>query len=278
MPEPSRYLGRLAGKVAIVTGAGADGDEIGIGRAIAYLMGREGARVLCADLLAGRAEATAARIMADGGEAAAEAGDVSDPEQCSRLVARAVERFGRLDILVNNVGISGSTTLETITVEQWNRVLATNLTSAMLMSKAAVPEMARGGGGSIVNISSLAGMRAMGAIAYGPSKAAMAQLSREIGVLHGRQGIRANTVAPGHVMTPHAMSKVPAEMRAARRKVGPLGIEGDAWDVAHAVLFLASDEARFINGVELAVDGGVVGIGPLVGHALILEAEQSSQP
>jgi len=271
MPEPSRYFGRLAGKVAIVTGAGAEGGEIGIGRAIAYLFGREGASVLCSDLIADRAEATAARILADGGEAAAEAGDVSDPETCIRLVARAVERFGRLDILVNNVGISGHMTLETITVEQWNRVLATNLTSAMLMSKAAVPEMAHNGGGSIINISSLAGMRAMGALAYGPSKAAMAQLSREIGVLHGRQGIRANTVAPGHVMTPHAMSKIPPEMREARRKVGPLGIEGDAWDVAQAVLFLASDEARFVNGVELAVDGGVEAIGPLVGHALVSE-------
>jgi len=270
MPEPSRYLGRLSGKVAIVTGAGADGEEIGIGRAIALLMAREGAKLVCADLEAARAQATAARIAADGGEAIACAGDVARTEDCAALVAAAVGRFGRLDILVNNVGISNPVSLEAVTPETWNRILATNLTSAMLMSKYAVPEMARTGGGAIVNISSLAGMRAMGALAYGPSKAAMAQLAREIGVLHGRQGIRANTVAPGHVMTPHAMGKIPADMREARRKVGPLGIEGDAWDVAQAVLFLASDEARFINGVELAVDGGVTGIGPLAGHAFVM--------
>ena len=271
MPEPSRSFDRLRGKVAIVTGAGAQGDEIGIGRAIALILAREGARTLCVDLSADRAEATAARIRAEGGDALALAGDVTDPDVCAGLVASAVRAFGRLDILVNNVGISVPATLASITLDLWDKTFATNLASAMLMSRSAVPEMAKGGGGSIVNISSLAGMRAMGAIAYGPSKAAMAQLSREVGVLHGRQGIRANTVAPGHVMTPHAMSKIPASMREARRKVSPLGVEGDAWDVAQAVLFLASDESRFVNGVELAVDGGVEGIGPLVGHALVLE-------
>jgi NAD(P)-dependent dehydrogenase (short-subunit alcohol dehydrogenase family) len=269
MPEPTAYRSRLNGKVAVVTGAGAEGDEIGIGRAIAYVLAREGAAVVCGDLDPVRAEATAAQITAEGGRALAVAGDVSLPASCAQLVDAAAEHFGRLDILVNNVGISAPATLASISLEQWNQTLATNLTSAMLMSKAAVPVMAAAGGGAIVNISSLAGMRAMGAIAYGPSKAAMAQLSREIGVLHGRQGIRVNTVAPGHVMTPHAMSKLPASMREERRKVGPLGIEGDAWDVALAVLFLVSDEARFINGVELAVDGGVEGIGPLVGHAFI---------
>nr|WP_047166196.1 glucose 1-dehydrogenase [Sphingomonas sp. Y57] len=272
MPEPTRYLGRLAGKAAIVTGAGAAEDEIGIGRAIAYIMAREGAKVVCADLDGARVEATAAQISAEGGEAIAVAADVSLPTDCEALVKTAVNTFGKLDILVNNVGISVPTNLESVTLDLWNRTIAVNLTSVMLMSKYAVPVMAERGGGSIVNISSLAGMRAMGAVAYGPSKAAMAQLSREIGVLHGRQGIRVNTVAPGHVMTPHAMSKLPAEMREARRKVGPLGVEGDAWDVAQAVLFIASDEARFINGVHLAVDGGVEGIGPLVGHALISEA------
>lgn len=272
MPEPTRYHGRLTEKVAIVTGAGAEAEDIGIGRAIAYVLAREGAEVVCGDLDEGRAQSTARRIGADGGQALAMAGDVSRPEDCAALVAAAVERFGRLDILVNSVGISVPATLENVTLELWNRTLATNLTSAMLMSKYAVPQMACTGGGSIVNISSISGLRAMGAIAYGPSKAAMAQLSREIGVLHGRQGIRVNTVAPGHVMTPHAMSKVPESMRDARRKVGPLNIEGDAWDVAQAVLFLASDEARFVNGVHLAVDGGVEGIGPLTGHAFVTES------
>jgi NAD(P)-dependent dehydrogenase (short-subunit alcohol dehydrogenase family) len=271
MPEPTRYLDRIAGKVAIVTGAGAEADEIGIGRAIAYVLAREGAAVACADLDAARAAATAGQIEAEGGRAFYFAGDVTSPEDCAALVAATVERFGRLDILVNNVGIAIPMTLETLSVELWNKTFATNVTGAMLMSKYAVPEMARCGAGSIVNISSISGMRAMGALAYGPSKAAMAQLSREIGVLHGRQGIRVNTIAPGHMMTPHAMTKLPASMREARRKVGPLGLEGDAWDVALAALFLAGDEARFVNGVHLAVDGGVEGIAPLVGHAFASE-------
>ena len=272
MPEPTRFCDRLVDKVAVVTGAGAENDDIGIGRAAAYLMAAEGAKVVCADLAADRASATAAHIVERGGAAVAIAGDVSHPEFCALAVGAAVENYGRLDILVNNVGISGPATLENITLDMWNRTLGVNLTSAMLMSKAAVPEMARNGGGAIINISSLAGIRAMGAIAYGPSKAAMAQLSREIGVLHGRDGIRANTVAPGHMMTPHAMRYMTGDMREVRRKVGPLGIEGDAWDIAQAVLFLASDESRFINGVELAVDGGVTGIAPLAGHALITAA------
>jgi NAD(P)-dependent dehydrogenase (short-subunit alcohol dehydrogenase family) len=269
MPEPASYRQRLVGKTALVTGAGADGEEIGIGRAIAYLLAREGAAVMCADLDGKRAERTAAQISSEGGRAAARAADVSRQADCEALVEAAVAQFGRVDILVNNVGISTPVQLDTVTLDLWHRIIDTNLTSVMLMSKFAIPHMAAHGGGSIVNISSIAGMRAMGALAYGPSKAAMAQLSRELGVLHGRQGIRVNTVAPGHVMTPHAMKQLPAEMRETRRKVNPLGIEGDAWDVAQAVLFLAGDEARFVNGVHLAVDGGVEGLGPLAGHALV---------
>ena len=144
---------------------------------IALLMGAEGARIVCADLDPARAQTTAERIEANGGNALAMDGDVADPRVCAKLVDAALAAFGKLDILVNNVGISGPATLETMTLDQWNRTMTTNLTSAMLMSQAAVPHMARNGGGSIVNISSLAGIRAMGAIAYGPSKAAMAQLS-----------------------------------------------------------------------------------------------------
>jgi len=208
-------------------------------------------------------------IRQGGGEALASSGNVTDRADCERMVGEAFEAFGRLDVLVNNVGVAGPMSLDTAELGEWRRQIDTNLTSAMLMSKFAVPRMAANGGGSIVNISSIAGMRAMGSLAYGPSKAALHQLSREIGVLHGRQGIRANTVAPGHMMTPMAMRLLPAEMREARRRVGPLGLEGDAWDVAQAVLFLAGDEARFINGVQLAVDGGVEGIAPLTGAAFL---------
>lgn len=269
MPEPTVFRERMRDKVAIVTGAGAEGDDIGIGRAIALLLAREGAQVTCVDLDAGRANRTAAWIHATGGEAIGLAGDVTEPADCARVVAAAVDAFGRLDVLVNNVGLAGALSLPDVELAEWRRQIDTNLTSAMLMSKYAVPRMIANGGGSIVNISSISGMRAMGALAYGPAKAALHQLAREIGVLHGRQGIRANTVAPGHMLTPVARRLVPAEMREARRKVGPLGLEGDAWDVAHAVLFLASDEARFVNGVHLAVDGGVEGIAPLTGAAFL---------
>jgi NAD(P)-dependent dehydrogenase (short-subunit alcohol dehydrogenase family) len=273
MPQPQKYGSRLVGKAALVTGAGAEATDIGIGRAIALVLAGEGAHVCCSDIDLARAEDTAARINREGGNAFASAGDVTDAKACARLVSEAVAHFGKLDILVNNVGISTPTKLETIDDAIWSRIFDVNLKSAMLMSKYSIPEMTKTGGGSIVNISSIAGIRALGSLAYGASKAAMAQLAREIAVMHGPDGIRANTVAPGHLMTSHAMHVLPAEMREIRRKIGPLGLEGDAWDVALAVCFLASDDARFITGVELPVDGGVTEIGPMAAHALIMRAD-----
>lgn len=269
MPQPKQYHATLAGKVAIVTGAGTEGDGIGIGRAIAVVLAGEGAKVCLVDLNAERAEDTCKYIRSIGGEAFVAAGDVTAREDCTRFVDETVKHYGRLDILVNNVGVATPVALEGDDEAAWSRVLNLNLTSAMLMSRYAVPAMTANGGGSIINISSIAGIRAHGSLAYGPSKAAMAALARELTVLYGRQGIRANTVAPGHVLTPLAMSLLPAEMRAKRRNVGPLGVEGDAWDVAHAVRYLASDEARFVTGVHLPVDGGVSEVGPMTAHALI---------
>lgn len=269
MPQPKRYGSRLTGKVAIVTGAGAEGQGVGIGRAVATVLAGEDARVCCVDLDLSRAAATVEQISSRGGEAFAIAGDVSQAGDCDRVVAETVARFERLDVLVNNVGISAPLRLETWDEAVWTRVMDVNLKSAILMSRAATPAMAKGGGGAIVNISSIAGMRAHGSLAYGPSKAAMAQLSREIAVAYGRQGIRANTIAPGHLMTSHVEHLIPQEARARRRKVGPLNLEGDAWDVAAAVSFLASDEARFITGVELPVDGGVTAVAPLAAYELI---------
>jgi len=269
MPQPSKYHSILSGKVAIVTGAGTEGEGVGIGRAIAVVLAGEGARVCLVDLNHERAEGTRKQIEDVGGEAFVAAGDVTARDDCARIVKETVARYGRLDILVNNVGVATPVPLDEPDEAAWSRVLNINLTSAMLMSRYSVPEMVRNGGGSIINISSIAGIRAHGSLAYGPSKAAMAALARELTVLYGRQGIRANTVAPGHVLTPLAMSLLPREMRAKRRNVGPLGIEGDAWDVALAVRFLASDEARFVTGVHLPVDGGVSEIGPMSAHALI---------
>lgn len=268
MPQPTKFNATLAGKTAIVTGAGTEGDGVGIGRATAMVLAGEGARVCLVDRHAGHAEETRKKIESLGGEAFVATGDVTARDDCARFVGETVRRYGRLDILVNNVGVSTPVPLDAPDEEAWSRVMNVNLTSAMLMCRYAIPAMIKNGGGSIVNISSIAGIRAHGSIAYGPSKAAMAALAREITVTYGRRGIRANTVAPGHVMTPLAMLSQ-AEMRAKRRNVGPLGAEGDAWDVALAVRYLASDEARFVTGVHLPVDGGVTEIGPLAAHALI---------
>lgn len=269
MPAPILTGRRLPGKAAIVTGAGAEGEAVGIGRAIALVLAGEGARVACIDLDEGRAATTADMIRRQGGQALAIAANVGQRRACADAVARAVAWLGRLDILVNNVGISPPTSLSGLDEAQWSTVMAVNLDSALWMSQQSVPHMTAGGGGAIVNISSIAGLRAHGSLAYGTSKAAMVQLAREIAVAHGRDGIRANAVAPGHVMTPHIAHRMPPGMREDRRKVGPLGIEGDAWDVAMAACFLASDEARFITGVLLPVDGGVAEIGPLPAHGLI---------
>lgn len=274
MPEPKTYYARLAGRSAIVTGAGTEGDGVGTGRAIATVLAGEGATVCLVDREEDRAEETRRRIAEAGGKAFVMAGDVTLNSDCRRFVEETMARTGRLDILVNNVGISAPVALDDEDERAWTRVIDVNLKSAMLMIRHAVPAMKAAGGGSIVNISSVAGIRAHGSVAYGPSKAAMAALARDIAVMHGRDGIRANTVAPGHIMTPHAMHVLPPDVRTLRRAIGPLGIEGDAWDVAHAVAFLASDEARFITGVLLPVDGGVTEIGPIPAHHLALAGDK----
>lgn len=264
---------RFAGKVAIVTGAGSQGDGhgVGTGKAIALALAREGAQVCLVDRVAERAAETLARIEGGGGQGFVTVADVTSSADCMRVVEETSQRFGGLDILVNNVGIAGAPrALEDFDEDAWSAVLAVNLKSAVLMSRAAVPRMIARGGGAIVNISSIAGLQAYGgSFAYGPSKAAMNQLTAELAVAHGRQGIRANTVAPGHISTPLTAGLLPPAMAKIRRDVAPLGIEGDAWDVAAATLFLASDDARFITGVLLPVDGGVTHIGPLAAHALI---------
>lgn len=262
---------RMQGRIALVTGAGSEGDDVGIGRAIALRLAREGASVACLDLDGDKAEATAAWIRREGGEAIALTGNVTEAGDGEAAVARTIEAFGGLDTLVNNVGISVGMSVEGFDRALWQKVLDTNLTSAMLLAHAAEPALTKSGRGSIVNISSIAGMVTMGSLAYGTSKAALHQLTCELALMLGRRGIRANTVAPGHLATPHIAHLMPPAMRESRRKVGPLGIEGGAWDVAHAVLFLCSDEARFISGVELPVDGGVTILGALAGAALLAD-------
>jgi NAD(P)-dependent dehydrogenase (short-subunit alcohol dehydrogenase family) len=249
---------RLAGKVAIVTGAGSRAEGIGNGRAAAVLFAREGARVLAVDRDAALAEVTCALIREEGGEAAAFTADVTRRADCEAMVGDAVGRWGRLDILDNNVGVEGRGTLLETDEATWERVMRVNVTGMMLASRAAIPAMAKGGGGAIVNISSISALRPRGLTPYSVSKGAVIALTRAMAVDHARDGIRVNCIAPGPVYTPMVYaSGMSPELRERRRRASPLGIEGTGWDVGHAALFLVSDEARYITGVVLPVDGGV---------------------
>ena len=251
---------RLEGKVAIVTGAGSQLDEgIGNGRAAAVLMAREGARVLLVDRKLAAAEATLAMIKDEGGEALAFAADVTSGDDCRAMVEAAISRWGRLDILDNNVGIGGAGTVETVDEETWDRVMAVNVKGMVLASKYAVPAMRQSGGGSIVNISSIAYARPHALTPYAASKGAVVSLTWAMAGDHARDGIRVNCVAPGPVYTPMVYAAGMAEeMRERRKNSSLLKVEGTGWDIGNAVLFLASDEARYITGVVLPVDGGVM--------------------
>jgi NAD(P)-dependent dehydrogenase (short-subunit alcohol dehydrogenase family) len=250
---------RLQGKVAIVTGAGSRADGIGNGRATAIILARHGARVMLVDAVVEWAQATAAMIEAEGGVCAIVEGDVSDDVSCKAIVARTVDAWSRLDILVNNVGITGprGNAVE-VDSEAWDHAMRVNVASMMLMSKHAIPEMARAGGGSIVNLTSVAGLQGgHPSLLYPTSKGAVISLTRAMAAHHGRQGIRVNCIAPGTVYTPMVASRgMTPEMRKARSERTLLGTEGTGWDIGYGALFLASDEARWITGITLPIDGG----------------------
>ncbi|MET0851771.1 MAG: SDR family oxidoreductase [Candidatus Rokuibacteriota bacterium] len=249
---------RLAGKVAIVTGAGSRGEGIGNGRAAAILFAREGARVLLVDQKRKAAEETLEAIRGEGGEAQVFEADVTRSADCQAMVEDAVRRWGRLDILDNNVGIGGRATVVDVDEAVWDHLMRVNVTSMMLTGKHAVPAMAKGGGGAIVNISSISALRPRGLTPYSVSKGAVIALTRAMAIDHAPQGIRVNCIAPGPVYTPMVYSDgMTPELRDRRRRASPLGVEGSGWDIGNAALFLVSDEARYITGVVLPVDGGV---------------------
>ena len=252
--------GRLTGRVAIVTGAGSQTEGIGNGRATAVLFAREGARVLLVDRRLEAAELTARLIAEEHGEAEPFAADVTSEAACRAMVERALERWGRLDILVNNVGIGIAKRITEVTLEEWELQMRVNVTSMVLASKHAIPAMlATAGGGAIVNISSIASQRGRGLAPYAASKGAVEALTRAMAADHGRDGIRVNAIAPGPAYTPMVSARgMPESVREARRKSTALGIEGTAWDIAWAAVYLASDEARWVTGVVLPVDGGVL--------------------
>jgi NAD(P)-dependent dehydrogenase (short-subunit alcohol dehydrogenase family) len=257
---------RLEGKVAIVSGAGSSGPGVGTGKATSILFAREGAKVLLVDRVAQHATETLTTIRGEGGEASVFEADITKAKACQAMVEAATERYGGLHILMNNVGIAAMGTVVDVKEEDWDRVLEVNLKGMMLSSKYAIPKMRASGGGSVINVSSIDALRSgtMAAIIpYTASKGGVISMTTAMAVQHGRDNIRVNCIAPGFLYTPLVAPVVTEEMRELRRQAAPLGTEGTAWDVAWAAVFLASDEARWITGIVLPVDAGLLATTPL---------------
>jgi NAD(P)-dependent dehydrogenase (short-subunit alcohol dehydrogenase family) len=253
---PHRGQGRLGGKVALVTGAGSRGPGLGNGKATAILFAREGAHVLCVDMVKERAEETVGLIRSDGGSAEAFAADVTRAGDCADMVADTVRRWGGLDILHNNVGIESRKDLLETTEADWDQVLHVDLKSMLLATQSAVRVMIERGGGSVISVSSIAALRGHGRTAYATAKAGVIGFVRSVAVQLGPKGIRVNAIAPGPVWTPMVEDLGP-EARERRRHSTPLATEGTGWDVAWGAVYLASDEARWVTGQTLVIDAGL---------------------
>ncbi|MCC2675843.1 MAG: 3-oxoacyl-[acyl-carrier protein] reductase [Ramlibacter sp.] len=257
---------RLDGKVALVTGCGSHGPGWGNGQAIAVLLARQGARVFGVDIDPEAGAATAARIAQDGGTARIEQADVTSEAAVQAMIAECLARFGRIDVLVNNVGRSEPGGPVEMPSEVWEEQLRLNVTSAFLTCKYGLPLMQEAGAGSVVNVSSVAGLRYVGKpqVAYAAAKAALAQFTRTTAVIYAQHGVRLNCVVPGLMFTPLVQRLADKYANgdfegfvAHRHRQVPMGRMGDAWDVANATLFLASDESRYITAQEIVVDGGL---------------------
>ncbi|MDQ4060890.1 MAG: SDR family oxidoreductase [Pseudomonadota bacterium] len=257
--------GKLQDRVAIVFGAGSVGEGWGNGKASAVAYARAGAKVACVDMNKAAAEATAGIITGEGGSAVALQADVTRLDEVRAATDAAVRALGRLDILHNNVGITAAGGPVEASEESWDRVMNVNVKSMFFTCKCAIPVMLEQGRGAIVNISSLASIRWTGYnySSYYASKAAVNNFTRGVAIEYASRGIRANCILPGLMDTPHIYQQITTfyasmdEMVAARHKLSPTGRMGTAWDVANAAVFLASDDAAYINGVELPVDGGL---------------------
>jgi NAD(P)-dependent dehydrogenase (short-subunit alcohol dehydrogenase family) len=259
---------RLHNKIAIVTGAGAVGPGWGNGRATAVAFAREGAHVLVVDRDDDAARDTARLIRDEGGICEIAIADVTDSDSVATMHARCLDVFGRVDILHNNVGASVPGGPVEMAVDIFRRQLDLNLTSVFLTCKAVLPGMTAQGAGVILNVGSVGGMRHLGHdhIGYSSAKAGLVEFSRQIAVRYGPDGIRCNTIIPGLIDTPLLEHRVArqkgradlATLREEAKTRVPLGRRGDGWDIAHAALFLASDEAKYITGTELLVDGGLL--------------------
>jgi len=260
----------LKGKVALVAGAGSIGPGWGNGKATAALLARQGASVLAADIVAAAAEETRGVIESEGGVCATTTVDVTDARSVQAMVETCVARFGRIDILINNVGGSVPGDPVTMPEEVWDAQVAYNLKSVFLGCKYALPVMEQQGSGVIVNLSSVAGLRHLGGgrdqVAYAATKSAVIQFTRSTAIAYAKKGIRCNTVIPGLMHTPLLEARLAPQVAggdvdkliAQRNAQVPMGRMGDGWDVANAILFLVSDEARYITATEIVVDGGLI--------------------
>ena len=278
MSEAAKRGDRLAGRVALVTGAGAIGPGWGNGKATAVVYGREGARVFAVDIDIEAARETVSIIEAEGGEATAWAADVTRPDSVAAMVEACMEIWGRIDVLHNNVGgVGAGRALPTVTEEDWYETFDINVTSAFLTCKAVVPIMEAQGGGSIVNISSIGGIRHLNVpmTTYATGKGALNEFTRNIALQYASKRIRANCVLPGYMDTPFTRRDIKGkpsyaykgygsaeEYGRARDAIVPLGRMGTGWDVAYASLYLACDESSYVTGQTLVVDGGVTSTCP----------------
>lgn len=256
---------KLDGRVAVVTGAGSSGPGVGTGKAISVRLASEGARVVLVDIVEDRARETLEMIEASDGVATIVAVDLRDRAAADVVVAEAVEKYGGLDILINNAAIPSPGSILDATLEQFEDLMSVNLTAPYMLCRAAIPVMQERGGGSIVNVTSVAALRGQGGkgqAAYAASKAGLIGLMVDLADAHGKDGIRVNCIAPGIIDTPMRNNAIrnagrdPNQLDLTLKT--SLGIEGTAWDIADAALFLAGPEGRYITGVVLPVDGGVV--------------------
>ena len=263
--------GRLDGKVAIIMGAGCVGPGWGNGRAAAVIFAREGAKVFAVDLREDTMTETVARaeeaIAGGSGAIRTHLCDVTDETQVQAMVQACLAAYGRIDVLVNNVGGSAKGGVVALSLENWERQIAYNLTSVFLTCKHVIPHMEAGGGGSIVNTASTSGIRYTGSpqVGYAASKAAVIQFSRVTAVEYAPKRIRVNTIVPGQMHTPMVEARLAGQrsggnietLLQARQARIPLGFMGDGRDTAYVALFLASDESRFVTATEIVVDGGM---------------------
>ncbi len=269
---------RMEGKVAVVTGGGSIAEGIGNGKATSVLFAREGAKVLVVDIIQEAAEDTVRMIREEGGDAEVFVADVTNSDDCYAMCQAAVDRWGRLDVLVNNVGISSRGDVLSLDIEEWDQVMDVNVKSIVLASRAAIPHMIKAGGGAITNLSSIAGLRAHSPLAYSVSKTAIIGITQTMASDHGRDLIRVNAIAPGQVYTPRMEMRMTDSLRDLRVTTAPLGTEGTAWDIGYANLYLASDEARWVTGVTLSVDAGLAVTTPATHNREASEAmEQAKQ-